>query len=66
MTKFKNWLKLYESIDEQQNIDFERYKGTIQHELQHLVNRGTNTNYSQDNLLLRTMEYQCHPGEIYA
>lgn len=47
-------------------LDFERYKGTIQHELQHLVNRGTNTNYSQDNLLLRTMEYQCYPGEIYA
>lgn len=47
-------------------LDFERYKGTLQHELQHLIHRGTDLDYDQDNLLLRTMNYQCHPGEISA
>lgn len=47
-------------------LDFERYKGTLQHELQHLIDRGTGINYSQENLLLRTISYQCHPGEIAA
>lgn len=46
--------------------DFDSYKNTIQHELQHLVDPGSNMDYSQNNLLLRTMNYLCHPGEIAA
>jgi hypothetical protein len=46
--------------------NFEGYKITIQHELQHLVDIGTDIDHSIDNVLIRTMNYQCHKGEISA
>lgn len=46
--------------------DFEGYKLTIQHELQHLVDVGSNLDHGEDNILLKTMNYQCHAGEISA
>jgi len=46
--------------------DFEQYKNVLQHELQHIVDKGTSPDYTQNNLLLRYLGYMCHPGEIAA
>lgn len=46
--------------------DFDRYKLTIQHELQHLVDTGTDIDHSINNVLLKTIKYLCNPGEISA
>lgn len=47
-------------------LDFEKYKGTLQHELQHIVNIGSEPNHNIDNTLLRMMDYMCNDGEIAA
>lgn len=46
--------------------DFDGYKIVLQHELQHLIDTGTDVDQSIDNILLRTIKYQCHIGEISA
>ena len=47
-------------------LDFEKYKGTLQHELQHLVDIGSDIDHTINNVLLKTIKYQCNLGEIAA
>jgi len=46
--------------------DFNGYKIVLQHELQHLIDEGTAPDETIDNILLGTIKYQCHIGEISA
>lgn len=46
--------------------DFDKYKFTIQHELQHITDEGSAPDESEGNFLIKTKDYICHKGEIAA
>jgi hypothetical protein len=46
--------------------DFDTYKISLQHEVQHAVDSGTGEDENEQNILVKWMDYQLHPGELKA